>query len=758
MKWLSRILISLVVMLLAAVLLLLIFISPVAEWAIEKYSKEYIGRQMTMDKLSINLLIGRLNIDNLEVSEAGDATGNWLQCDNIRGAIDVPKLFTGKYELQYAIVDGLKTAVLQDGGKFNFDDLMALPEKFAKGKKEVEEATDPVDWSIQYVILMNSQLRYANHDYDVDYTASNLLIYSPIISSTVPRMDFKYSFDISSGGHLKGAYSINTDDLKYGLHFTCDKLNLSETYPYVRDFIAINKLDAMLDSDLYLFGNHRNAAYFYTDGSLALYDVNVVDSLGQSIAALRRFDVQMDSVEAHTKYYEFGDITLTDPFIKFERYTEGDNWTRLMRVAQSESTVSKEEASYSNPFVIIANYLREYIKDYIVSDYYADHIAMRGGSVHFDDYTLHDKFKAKMDAMNMDIDRLNTDNDRLRMSFSSKLNESANFDLNVAINPKDFQDMEMDFNLHDFNMSIINPYMVYYVAAPFTEGVMQFDNSTNITGGYIKVDNKITIDGPRIGKKQKNSTAMNNLPVKLAVGMLKDPHGNIVLDIPVEGDLKDPNYKLGPTIWNIVKNLIIKAAQAPVKGLISLFGDKEENLQNIVISYGLPELMPDQVRALKRMAEPLRINDALVVTYSQWIDVQEEINTMITLDARKQYAMEKDLLSKKEKKTDISLYQALLKISVNDSLFVEWLDAKAGTKGVVESPVDKCARIVNVKAITALQKQYAAAREKQLMDIMLDRIDEEERVRINPMDLKTFPPGDVPRFVYDVKALEEEEE
>lgn len=756
MKWLSRILISLVVMVLAAVLLLLIFISPVTEWAIEKYSKEYIGRQVTMDNLSINLLIGRLHIKNLEISEAGDAPGTWLQCSSIKGAIDMPKLFAGKYELQYAIVNGLRTVIIQDGNQFNFDDLLALPAKFASGEQEVEEVSEPVDWSIQYVALINSELRYVNHDYDVDYTASNLKIYSPIIAGNIPRMDFKYAFDISSGGHLEGAYSVNTDDLKYGLHFTCDKLNLGVTQPYVRDFIAINKLEAMLDTDLYLFGNHSNAAYFYTDGSLALYDVNVVDSLGQSIAAIKRFDLQMDSVEAHTKYYEFGDITLTGPFIKFELYKDGDNWTRLMKVAESESTVTQEEASYSNPFVIIANYLRQYIKDYIVSDYYADHIAMRDGSVQFDDYTLHDKFTAKMDAMTMDIDRLNTDNDRMRMSFSSKLNESAAFALNVAINPKDFQDMEMDFKLKDFNMSIINPYMIYYVAAPFTEGVMQFDNTTNITNGKLQVDNKIFIEGPRIGKKQKNSTAMNNLPVKLAVGMLKDPQGNIVLDIPVEGDLNDPDYKLGRTIWNIVKNLVIKAAQAPVKGFMSLFGDKEENLQNIVISYGLPELMPDQVRALKRMAEPLRINDALTVTYSQWIDVQEEINTMVTLEARKQYATENDLLSKNDQKDDIALYQALMKISVNDSLFVQWLDAKAGTQGIVLSPVEKCARIVDVKAITALQKQYAAAREKQLLSILHERIEEAERVRIQPMDLETFPPGDVPRFVYEVKALEEE--
>jgi len=729
MKWLMRVLWGLLISFLAVVFLLLIFISPVVEWVIEKYSYEYIGRQVQMEDLTINLLVGRLHIENMTINESKGSEQVWLTCNNISGAINVPSLLLGKYELQYVIVDGLNTSVVQNGNKFNFDDLLRLPEKFAsKKEKQEQEESSKVDWTIENVFLTNSQLRYASEDYDIDYTASSIDIFSPLISSNAPRMNFRYAFDIHTGGHLKGAYSICTDDMNYGLHFVSDKLNLSPTYPYVREFIAINELNAMLDSDLYLFGNHRNSAYLYTDGDLGLYDVNVIDSIGQSIATIGRFDLRMDSVETNSKYYDFGDITLTGPFIKFERYKEGDNWTRLMKSAASEEGVPVENSSYSNPFVIIADYLREYIKDYIVSDYYADHISLRNGAVDFNDFTLHDKFTAQLDSMTMDIDRLNTDNDRLRMQFATSLNKTGNFDLNVAINPRDYQDMEMEFGLKDFNMSIINPYMIYYVASPFAEGVMDYENKTIIASGIITADNKININKPKIGKKVKNSTAMNNLPVKLAVGMLKNPQGNIELDIPVEGDLKDPNYKLGKAIWNIIKNLIIKAAQAPVNGFVSLVGDKEENLTNITIPYGLDVLMPDQLRSLRKMAEPLRINDALEIEYTQWIDAQEEVNTLITLEARRKHAEEEGLLSKSEKKDKIKEYKTLLGIGVNDSLFVQWLKNKTGKKGVVESPIEKCKRIVDVSAMSALQQQYAKRREALLIETLVEKGVERERM------------------------------
>lgn len=757
MRWIKRILFSIAMLLLTAVLLILVFISPVVEWAIEKYSPEVIGRQVQMEDLTINLLIGRLHIEQLEVFEANGSQDVWLRCKSIKGAINVPKLLTGKYELQYALVDGLDTYVFQQGNHFNFDDLLALPKKFSsKEKKQVEEDKEPVDWTVKYLFLSNSKLRYKSADYDIDYTASNINIRCPIIASDVDQMDFKYSFDINTGGHLKGAYSVNTNNLKYGLHFITQELNLSGTYPYVRDFIAINKLEGMLDSDLFLFGNHKNSADFSTNGLIGLYAINVVDTLNESIASIQRLDIKMDSIEVARSFYDFGDITLTTPYIKFERYKDGDNWTRLMRIAKADGQVSPEEAAYSNPFVIIAQYIREYIKEYVVSSYYADHIALRNGNVLFNDFTLHDKFTVQLDSMTMDIDRLNTDNDRLKMSFATLLNKTGDFDLQVAINPRDYQDMELDFELKEFNMSTINPYMIYYVANPFNSGVMHYKNRTTIESGILYADNKIDITQPTIGKKVRNSTAMNNLPVKAAVGMLKNPQGNIVLDIPVEGDLKDPEYRLGKTILTILKNLVIKGAEAPFKGVLSLVGDKEENISNIVISYGLKEFMPDQLRAINRMAKPLLINEDIEMIYTQWIDKQEEINTMITIDARKKYAEEMNLLSRKEKKNEINLYKRLLKISVNDSLFNQWLDSKIAKNGAIESPVEKCKRIVDVNAIKARQAEYEKAREVLLIRTLVSQGINKERITVISMGDKQFPPGDVPRFTYEVRLKKDE--
>ena len=50
----------------------------------------------------------------------------------------------------------------------------------------------------------------------------------------------------------------------------------------------------------------------------------------------------------------------------------------------------------------------------------------------------------------------------------------------------------------------------------------------------------------------------------------------IDLDIPVQGTLDDPTFKVGPIVWKVIKNLIVKAVTAPFALLGALFSGAEE--------------------------------------------------------------------------------------------------------------------------------------------------------------------------------------
>ena len=60
----------------------------------------------------------------------------------------------------------------------------------------------------------------------------------------------------------------------------------------------------------------------------------------------------------------------------------------------------------------------------------------------------------------------------------------------------------------------------------------------------------MVLDQFTLGKKVDNETA-TNLPVKLALALLKDRDGKIVMSLPVEGDINSPQFSFGGIVWTV---------------------------------------------------------------------------------------------------------------------------------------------------------------------------------------------------------------
>jgi hypothetical protein len=58
--------------------------------------------------------------------------------------------------------------------------------------------------------------------------------------------------------------------------------------------------------------------------------------------------------------------------------------------------------------------------------------------------------------------------------------------------------------------------------------------------------------------------------------LLKDSRGVIDVQLPVSGNLDDPHFRLGPLVWKMAMNLVLKAASAPFALLGELFGGGDE--------------------------------------------------------------------------------------------------------------------------------------------------------------------------------------
>ena len=78
----------------------------------------------------------------------------------------------------------------------------------------------------------------------------------------------------------------------------------------------------------------------------------------------------------------------------------------------------------------------------------------------------------------------------------------------------------------------------------------------------------------------------------------------ISLDVPVSGTLDDPTFRVGPIVWQVIKNLITKAVTAPFKLLGALFAGAEE-AQFVDFAPGSAELDPAAAERLGALAKSL---------------------------------------------------------------------------------------------------------------------------------------------------------
>jgi hypothetical protein len=90
----------------------------------------------------------------------------------------------------------------------------------------------------------------------------------------------------------------------------------------------------------------------------------------------------------------------------------------------------------------------------------------------------------------------------------------------------------------------------------------------------------------------------------LAVALLKNRDGVIDLNVPVNGSMDDPKFRVGPIIWQAVVNVLTKIVTAPFALLGSLFGGGEE-LAYIDFPAGSAALAPEQQEKLAKLAKAM---------------------------------------------------------------------------------------------------------------------------------------------------------
>jgi hypothetical protein len=180
---------------------------------------------------------------------------------------------------------------------------------------------------------------------------------------------------------------------------------------------------------------------------------------------------------------------------------------------------------------------------------------------------------------------------RADVRLTGAIDGTGPFEVTGKINPLHYDaQSELKVTLANMDLTPASPYSGKFAGYGISKGKLSLDLDYTITGGALKAENKITVDQFTFGPKVDSPDA-TQLPVRLGVAILKDRNGVISLDVPIEGRLDDPSFRLGRVIWSTLGNLLVKGVTSPFSMLGSLFGGSGEEVSFQSFSPGSAELM-----------------------------------------------------------------------------------------------------------------------------------------------------------------------
>ncbi len=235
-------------------------------------------------------------------------------------------------------------------------------------------------------------------------------------------------------------------------------------------------------------------------------------------------------------------------------------------------------------------------------------IEVVNGSADFADLSLILPFAARIEQLSGHVSQLSSRSaSRADVVLDGKLQPSGNVHVGGGVDPW-ARDTVLDLNVvfNEFSMPALTPYAGHFLGREIDKGRMSLDLGYRLTGRQLSGENKILLDQLELGEKIESPEA-TKLPVGLAIAILKDKEGRIDLDVPVEGDLDDPEFRLGKVIWSFIMSLLKKIATAPFALLGGLFGGGGggEELGHASFEPGASVLAAAQTESLDKLAKAL---------------------------------------------------------------------------------------------------------------------------------------------------------
>ncbi len=236
-------------------------------------------------------------------------------------------------------------------------------------------------------------------------------------------------------------------------------------------------------------------------------------------------------------------------------------------------------------------------------------IVLQSGEVNYTDNFIRPNYRADLTGMTGKIGEFGTNSTApADVALNAMVNGAAPVAISGSVNPlAPMAFVDIKAKADGIELPDLSAYSAKYTGYPITKGALTVDVHYLLDHQNLSAQNHIVIDQLTFGDKVPQPSVLN-LPVRLAVAILKDPQGRIDLNIPVSGSLNDPQFSLGSVIWHALANLVMKAITSPFRLLAAALpgGGGGEGLSYVAFKPGFARLAESDQKKLDQVAAALK--------------------------------------------------------------------------------------------------------------------------------------------------------
>lgn len=644
-------------------LLIAAFISPIAKSYIEKHSPELIGRQVTMDDLSINLFKTSVEIDGFHITEQ-DMKTDFVTFDTLKVAINPFKLLSNEVHLKYITLVGPDVKIINQGDRFNFTDLLELGDT-----TDTDVDTTPSAWAIGLynIELRNGSVTYSDQTMGSSWTLKDLEVAIPGLYFGGQETDAGISFDLASGGSLTTQAKYDADKNTYGLDLKFNNIALANAEPFVKDvFGGISSIGGTLSGKVNVDGSLDVFTNVDVKGNISVNNVSLTMNNGDRLASLEKLEVGINRINPEDNVFDFSRILLSGLNTHFDMFANGKTNFDVLMASSGEKKPEPAVEKKDEPAKDTAKTEQKQPKPMVLK--VAD-IDIENVNFTFNDNTMAQKFSYPIKGIRVKTENFVLGDPEKFIMLRAQLPNAGSLMLRWKGGLSLAENQNLYVSIKNLTLKNFSPYVMHYLAYPVTDGVLSFVSENTLRNYQLNSKNKIDIYNITVEKKDKSVKPEYNIPLRAALYILKDKDDKIQFDVPVSGNINSPEFSYTKLIFKTLGNLLVKVALSPVSFISKSLGLSPNELEQVEITTMQRDFTSEQYEKFSKISDAVKADPDMRLTLVQQLDYQSAMKEIPMFELKKEYYLSQNPEKRNMPRLSAIDHDNVVKIKDNDKEF-----------------------------------------------------------------------------------------